>query len=81
MLRAAQQAIAGGVRRRRVGALIDRENLGVEERVGEAQLQVGARQWQRRPHGAGDLEPARARVRDVVGAVAARRGERSASRR
>ena len=67
MRRPAQQAVADGEGRRRGVALIDRENLGVEERVGDAQLQAGARRT-RRPHGAGDLEPAGARVRDVVGA-------------
>ena len=72
--RASPCGAAGAAARRRPGtatapapSAVDRANLGVEKRVG--------RRARSRPsaarHAARELEPARARVRDVVGAVAA----------
>ena len=66
MARPAQQRIADGVRRLRARRAVDREDLGVEERVVAADVEAGVDAPRRRQLGA-----AGARVRDVVGAIAA----------
>ena len=59
-------------------ALVDGQNLGGQPRVADAHLKASAaRPLERHARRAGDLQPARAGVRDVVGPVVARPAERA----